>query len=544
MYSSKETSIDRLIARYASRRIGRRDFLKGAVALGFSVSYASALLAACAQESPVKQSTERLRARLEADIENLDPAFQPGHIEYIVTYNIFQNLVTHKPGTFETVNELAKKWEGSEDGLRWDFELKKGIQFHGGYGELTAEDVKFSFERIAGLTEPKLDSPYQGDWAALEEVRVTGKYTGSVILKEPYAPLMTTTIPAVAGQIVSKKAVLELGDEFATRPIGTGPYEFVEWERNQRVVLRKFDKYSGAANYAPPPIWKEIDFVVIPEENASEIALETGELDFALLSTSAIDRFENNDQFNVAKRTTLDYNWIGMNVRHENFKDKNVRLAVRHGVDVPSILEAAFEGRWTQASAILAPGMPVGYWKEAPVYERNVERARQYLAKAGAKGREIQMTATESDPGADVVAQVVQENLKEVGFNVDVQLQEAGVFEQTTPEANAKKQLFYVGFTTNPDPHWSTVWLTCDQVGVWNFMSWCNEEYSRLDEQAARETNQNERQEMYVDMQRVMDEDAVAVWVAWPTLYYGMKKGITPSIRPDGRYNAWDFRLV
>lgn len=542
MRPDREASIDELAARYVSRRIGRRQFLKGAVALGLSVSSAGAVLVACGEESANPPTTKRLRVHLDEDMENLDPAIQPGHADYVVAFNIFQNLVTYKPGTFELVNELAEKWEGSEDGLRWDFELKKGIQFHGGYGELTAEDVKFSFERIAGLTEPKLDSPYQSDWSALEEVRVTGKHTGSVILKEPYAPLMTTTVPIQAGQIVSKKAVLERGEKFGTQPIGTGPYEFVRWDRGQRVVLNKFDKYGGAADYAPPPVWKQIDFVVIGEDNPTEIALETGELDFAALPTSAIDRFEGNDQFEIIKKTSLNYNWIGMNVKHENFEDKNARLAVRYGVDVPSIIEAAFDGRWTQASAIIPPGMPVGYWKEAPVYERDVQKAKRYLSKAGAQGRKIQMAVAQAEPGSKTTAQVVQQNLKEVGFDVSVQVQDNAVFGQTTQQANAKRQLFYTGFTTNPDPHWSTVWFTCDQVNVWNWMSWCNEEYSRLDKQAARETDQAKRQDMYVDMQRVMDEDAAAVWVAWPTEYYATVKGIKPTVRPDGRFVAWDFR--
>ncbi len=206
MQHNKEVPIDSLVDRFTSGRIGRREFLKGAAALGLSVSSAGALLAACGGESGTsEQSTDLLNVHIGADIGSLDPAFQPSQQDYEVAFNIFQNLVAYKPGTWKLVNELAEEWEGSEDGLRWDFRLKKGIQFHGGYGEMTAEDVKFSFERIAGLTKPKIESTYQADWSALEEVRVTGKYTGTVVLKEPFAPLMNTTVPINAGQIVSKK---------------------------------------------------------------------------------------------------------------------------------------------------------------------------------------------------------------------------------------------------------------------------------------------------------------------------------------------------
>jgi peptide/nickel transport system substrate-binding protein len=536
-----ENAIRELAAAYAGRRIDRRSFIREAMAVGLSASALGSVLTACqGAEGPV--STDSLSVHLDEDIGSLDPALQPGHADYMVGYNIFQNLVTFRPGTFEPVNELAEKWEGSGDGMRWDFELKKGIQFHGGFGEMTAEDVKYSFERVAGIADPELNSPYQTDWSALQEVRVTGKYTGTVILKTPFAPLMNSTVTSNSGQIVSKKAVLKLGKKFGTQPVGTGPYEFVSWQRNQQVSLRKFDKYGGAADYAPPPVWKQIDFLVIGEDNPTEIAMESGELQFGLLSTGGVDRFESNDDFNVLKRRTLDYNWIGMNVEHEKLRDKNVRLAIRYGIDIDAILQAAYDGRWERATAILPPTMPLGYWKDAPAYQRDVDKAKAYLAKAGAQGRSLDMAVSSDEPGADAVAQVVQQNLREVGLNISVLVQDPGTFGATTPEGNAQRQLFYTGFTSNPDPHWSTVWFTCDMVGTWNWMSWCNQEFSQFEEKSVRTTDEAERERICVDQQRVMDDDVSALWVAWPTLYYAADKSIKPSLRPDGRFLAWDFR--
>ena len=545
----KRDQVGVLVEEYAARKINRRQFLQRAVGLGMSVSAAGTLLAACGGDDEgggetagaPSVSTGQLRIHLDEDIENLDPAINPGHTDTAVSSNIFENLVVYEPDSFEVVNELAETFESSGDGLRHDFKLKEGIQFHGGYGELTAEDVKFSYERIAGLTKPKLESPYQSDWAALKTVEVKDQYSGTIVLKEPFAPLTTTTLPVQAGQIVSKKAVEERGEDFGTSPIGTGPYEFVEWQRRQHVLLRQFADYGGAADYLEKPSWKEIRFVVVAEDNPTAIALETGELDFAVLPTTAVERFQDSDDFEVFEKTTLNYNWIGMNVEHENLSDKNVRLAVIHGIDVPSIIEAAFDGRWTRATAIIPPGMPLGHWEDAPVYERDVEQAQGFLSQAGAEGLALEMTVSDGEEGAATVAEIVQANLNEVGFNIEVVVQEGGVFGLAEPEANAKKQLFYTGFTTNPDPSWSTVWFTCDQVGVWNWMSWCNEEYSRLDRQAARETDEQTRHEMYVRMQQIMDEDAVALWVAWPTEILASRSGIQPAIQPDGGYHAWAF---
>jgi len=149
--------------------ISRRNVLRYSALLGVGFVAGVPILAACGKEGATKAdiSTKLLRLHLDADISNLDPAFNAGHTNTTVRANIFQHLVTYRPDKFELVNELAEKFEPSSDGLRIDFTLKKGIQFHGGYGELTADDVKFSFERIAGLTTPPIKSSYKSDWGPL-----------------------------------------------------------------------------------------------------------------------------------------------------------------------------------------------------------------------------------------------------------------------------------------------------------------------------------------------------------------------------------------
>ena len=139
-----------------------------------------------------------------------------------------EGLISFRPGTFTNANCLATSLEPSKDGKRIHFTLRQGVEFHGGYGELTSEDVKYSYERIAGLTKPNIHAVYQGDWNALQRVKTEGKYAGTIILKEQFAPLDRSTLPSGAGLVTSKKAVEKLGKKFATHPIGTGPYEFTK----------------------------------------------------------------------------------------------------------------------------------------------------------------------------------------------------------------------------------------------------------------------------------------------------------------------------
>lgn len=476
-----------------------------------------------------------LKLRLISDIENLDPAFQPTWEDEYASNGIMQPLVGYKPGTWDLVNVLAESLEQSEDGLTIDFKLKEGIQFHGGYGELTAEDVKFSYERIA---DPATESYYSIDWETLDHVEVTGKYTGQIILKEPFAPLWNSTLPLVSSWVLSKKAFEEMGgEEFALHPIGTGPYEFTEWVPNQYVKLTRFQDYWGEA-----PEWDELQFIPIVEDSAAEIALETGEIDFGSVSSAAVERFAADPNFTVYNVPSLDFQWLAMNVQHPNLKDVNVRKAIMNAVDVESIIDAAFNGEWQRACALIAPGQ-VGAWDDAPCYSPpDLDKAREYMQAAGLETLDLTLTIDDAE-ASRTVAEVIQANLAEIGINVEISVEDSsGFWEGGMGEAGrTNRQLTFVGYGTTPDPSWSTVWFTCDQVPEWNWMYWCNERYDELHSAAIRELDPDKRTEMYIEMQKLMDEDAIAVWIAYPTFHYVSRADLQASITPHGRFMGWNF---
>jgi peptide/nickel transport system substrate-binding protein len=537
---------------WEEEELDRKEFLRHAGIVGASAAAGMAALSqpvaaagrrvAEIQAQARQAASRRITIRLTSDIKNLDPAFEPADPDLQTIFNIYENLVSFKPGTFKTVNTLAEVWEPSKNGLQYHFKLKKGVEFHRKFGELTADDVKFSFERIAGLTKPPITSPYVNNWSALERVRVTGKYTGIIQLKRPYAPLMTLTIPGDTGQIVSRKAVEKLGDLFATQPVGTGPYEFVKWVPQQYVLLKKFSRYSGSSSgYARAPEWDEIQFDVIGDDHAAQIALQSGALDFTQIPLTATSQVVSSG-FKIGERTTFGYKWIGMNLEDPMFQDINLRLAIRYAIDVPSIIAAAFEGKWPRATSNIPSIMPVGHWKKAPRYKRDLAKAAAYFAKTGLKNPTIKMTYDLNEPGGGTVAQVVQANLKDVGINVQVQGVEHGSFLVTGAAPQQDRHLFYVGFGSQPDPAQSMQWFTCDQLNVWNYMYWCNKEFTSLAAKGQTETDPAKRTKIYVRMQEIWDENANAIWVAWPSLFFAWKKGIRPSLRPDGRIIAWNFR--
>lgn len=521
----------------------RRCVLKGALATG--VAGMAGVVPGPFSFAVAADNDKILEIRLAADIQNLDPAFEPQDYDLQVIFNIYENLVGFRPGTFELINTLAESWTPSADGTRFEFKLKEGMRFHRGYGDVTAEDVKFSFERIAGLTQPPVDSPYKKLWAALQEVQVTGPYSGVIVLKHATAPLMNLTVPNNVGQIVSKKAVEELGDKFATNPVGTGTYEFVEWRPRERIVLRKFKEYSGANSaYAKPVEWEEIHFLPIPEDSSAEISLESGDLDFGAVPLSAVSRFEGDDNFTVHERTGFGYKFIGMNIEDPALSNIDVRKAIRFAIDVPAILAAGFEGRWQRATAVLPPSMPFGHWENAPVVDRDLDKAREHMKKAGVSELTLNFTYNNSEPGGATVAEIAQANLKEIGITLNVTGQENAIAMQTGEEAQKGRQIFYVGFGSQGDPAQSMSWFTCEQINKWNLMGWCDDAFTKLAAAGIAEMDQAKRKDIYFEMQRMWDEAANAVWIAWPTTFFAARKGLDPSLRPDGRMLAWNFRTA
>lgn len=503
--------------------------------LALAVSLAAALfLASCGGETaPAAEDAPRIvKIRINADIKNLDPARRYTQWDDVVAKTLFSGLVRYSPNSYEIEKDLAEEFEISDDGKEIYFKLKEGALFHGEAGEVTAEDVKYSYERFL---DPDTGSAYADDWSSLDRVEVTGTYEGKIILKQPFAPLMKTTLPLNSGSIVPKDYVEEVGlDGFTTDVVGSGPYYLAEWNPNQTVIVKKNPDYFGRE-----PYWDEIHFKVIKDHQSAEIALQAGEIQFAQISENAAEDFKADDNFAVSDNPNLDYKWIGINVENPKLADPNVRKAIRAAVNVPDILEVAYNGQVEQETGLVAPGL-IGYWDEAPLYEQDLEKAKEYLAKAGVDELELRMDIVdESEYRA--WAQVLQENLKQIGITVEINPLEYGTYwEIGSGEKGKKLELFSSSFQMQPDPSWATMWFTSEQVGVWNWMRWSSSEFDALHEKGLVEMDSARRDEIYRKMQQLMDQDAVAIWITHGKTFYAYDpEAVTPAMTP---HNALQFR--
>jgi len=538
-----------LVTDYTGNRIGRRQFLSRAMALGLSGSAAGVLLSACGSSTKpgtsggaasAKPPTTTLTYRPQVDIQNLDPAFWVSQDDAIVFNCIYEGLVTFRPGTWQVVNQLAESFEASADGLQFHFKLKQGIEWQKGYGEVRASDVKFSYERIAGLTKPNLNSPYSGDWSALETVQVTGPYEGTIILKQPFAPLMHSTLPASSGLVIPEKAVTALGKKFATSPVGSGPYEFVSWVPGQHTTLKSFDRYSGANKaFAAKAPWATIETDVIGSDNTAFEAISTGSVAFGYIPPALVSQAESSGSLRVYSRPTLNYQFLS--ISQKNVPNLNLRRAIRSAIDVPGIIKAAYNGRWTRAYGIIPSSMGIGYWAGAPHYNQDLALAKQYLDKSGESNVTLTL-AVQNDTPDESAAQVIAANLAQIGIKVSIEPEDSATIDDIPGNGGGgpHRQLVYGGYVSEPDPYWSFIWFTCAQIGLWNWSDWCDPHFTSFLNQALGTYDVAKRDQLYIEASKLWDAQANIVWVAYPTWYFAAQSWVKPSLRPDGYPYLWN----
>jgi peptide/nickel transport system substrate-binding protein len=237
----------------------------------------------------------------------------------------------------------------------------------------------------------------------------------------------------------------------------------------------------------------------------------------------------------VWKKPSLRYRWIAMNVQHPKLEDINVRKAIIYGIDVPSILQATYLGQAERECALVPPGL-VGHWEDAPCYERDVEKAKEYLAEAGLDSLDLTLMLQDTSEYR-TWAEIAQQNLQEVGINLELVPMDSSAYWSTSfgEDAVENNELLTSNYSMQPDPAWATMWFTCDQVTVWNTQSWCNEEYDELHRKGLVTVDPEEREQIYIDMQKIWDEAAMTVWITHGSMTYGHTPAIAPATTPHGQ---------
>jgi peptide/nickel transport system substrate-binding protein len=511
--------------------INRREFLRRTSLAGMAVAGMSDVSWAL--------RGDQLHIRNYQDLASLDPPFTLSGAEGMVADAIFQNLLQFKAdGSWDMQPDAAEYFEAIDD-THYAFRLKRGQMFSNGFGEMTADDVKFSFERVIDPSNNAINAP---DMGTLSHVDVHDRYSGTFVLHSPYSAFLSIGVASYG--IVSREAVTSVGGRFGVRPpCCSGPYLFRDWQAQRKTILERNPNWEG-----PEAAFSEIHIYAMVDPKASEMAFEAGELDCAEISVESVVPFEKNMPPNSAIElhpSGRNY-WLGMNLSNPALRDLRVRRAIQYAIDVEAVVEAAWFGL-AEPSMGPVPRDMLGCREHTLIpASGDLDAARSLLKEAGVS-LPLRLRLDVSNIPLDLAAvQVMQWSLKKVGIEVDIRSQDSGTFLSLGSEEAGDQwrdiQLFMNSFIGSADPYYSLVWFTSKQIGQWNWERFSNDEFDRLNDLALATTNEAERDRMYQRMQDLMEESGCYRFISNGVMPQIVRKTVKPAFSPDGYAILRGFR--
>lgn len=498
------------------------------------------ITAACMSSCGTRSGEDTLVIGIAQTIPTMDPAMHRDRMTESVHRNMFDGLVT-RDANMRVVPELAESWRLIDD-CTWEFRLRKGIRWHNG-DPFTAADVKFTLERI--IEPNRIDgrsSPRKGLLGPLKKAEVIDDYTVNLITSKPW-PTLLAMLPF--HEIVPKGYIEKKGDVyFAEHPVGTGPFRFVDWRKGEHIILERFTEYYGGAPDIPPVGLANIERLIfrpVPETATRVAALKAGECGLiALLPPHLIDHITADRRTRVLSCPGTKSFYVGMNCTRPPFDDLRLRQAMNYAVDMQSIVESILEG-----SAVVLPGPLVtdafGHDPLLRVYDQDVERARQLIVQTGGVDDvafDLDCTQDTKEAATAIVAQ-----LEKVGMNVRLRIWEWGVLRAELEQQTRTCFLSNWG-NASLDPV-GILNPTLRTGGRGNYTGYSNPDVDRILDEAMITMDQQTRQEMYQEAERILHREVPWIFGYSMKEIYAARSEVQNWIpTPDGRINMHDVMIV
>jgi peptide/nickel transport system substrate-binding protein len=373
------------------------------------------VLGACRGEGPAASTLIWARS---ADSATLDPAEVEWGEDAKIVENLYEGLVAFGSGSVEVEPRLAERWSISEDGLTWTFELRSGIRFHDG-AAFDAEAAAFSLRRLIDPEHPhrpKLPPPYGSTYADLDRIDADGPSRLHVRLKRPSA-LLLQHLALFSACIVSPPAVKREGAAFPRRPSGTGPYLLAAWDPDVRIVLDRFDGYWG-----PRPAFARVIVIPVKSPQTAIEKLRRGEVHVVDHPTLAdVKALQGDPAVVVDTGASMSVCYLGFNLTKPPYDRAEFRRAVSLALDRDALNQIAYHGLAEPASNLVPPAI----WKDlcpTPPYERDLEQARELVAKFPPGSRKVELIHMTFGrpyiPEPQRVAEWVKDQLGRIGLEV------------------------------------------------------------------------------------------------------------------------------
>ena len=490
---------------------------------------ADAAPAAADSGEPVAGGT--LRVAFQNEWAGLDPHIASSYSSYQILNNVLEGL-TFYDDDMNLQPWLAESWEQSEDGLTWTFHLRQGVLFSNGR-EMTAEDVKWSYER---LIDPETGAGNAARVGPPEtQIEAIDDYTVAITHPEPFGIFPQSVGFDKSTGIVAKESLED--DGTINVPIGTGPFQISEVEGTTRLVLTKNENYWQEGL----PYLDSIEITPIPDDTVRETALRGGEVDWILaIAPQSYEAMQEDANIVVDTAPQLSYDYIGINLTREPFTDVRVRQAIALALDREQLCAAGFFGICEAIQGPIGTGSP-WFFDYAP-YGQDVERAKELLAEAGyADGFEMELLPTVQYGETVRAAQVLQQQLAAIGITASINAPEWS--EWLELEGNFQYDAYICNWNGLIDAD-QYYYLQHRTGQVFNFTGYSNEDFDALVDEGRSISDFDQRYAIYEKANQILVDDA-------PYVYMYNKKEIRAyapnvhgfTVRPDQANNFWTVWL-
>jgi len=529
----------------AGGQLNRRTFLARSAAtlaagagLPFLAGSSMGVLGGCTARRSEADLAKKLVIGIWSDVRTLDPAMCNMALDGAIVCNI------HEPLTWfgldlKLAPKLALSWEAENDARAWVFKLRPNVTFHDGT-PFNAEAVKFHFDRIRF---PETKSNRLTKIAKLDHSEVIDDLTIRFHMKGPFA-VWPILIRDAFASIVSPTRAREapVPEQYKWHPVGTGPYEFVEYRPDQFIRLRKNHRHWDAANYHV----EELEFRPVREPTTRLILLEQGELDIADLSYAHAEVIEKAGHVHVDRVPALRISYIGLNYQKPPLNDPRVRRALNYAINREDIIKYAFRGTYDASYGPLPHSLPA-YNANTTKYMYDPTRAKQLLADAGhAKG--LRLTLWSMDRAADrAMAETLHEQMRMVGVDLNIVMYDQAVYwdkfdafltdkGEKFPTRDGVFDMFLAGWTGGESAYGFLDPLFRSTSSS-NSSFYENKEVDRLLDEALNTADEAARDEIYKRVQEIIVDDAPWVFAYFTRLLIGHGKRITGwKVHPAGEY--------
>jgi len=491
----------------------------------------SLLAAVIAVGAPAGAQTPRDRFvfALSGGPDTLDPQATAATLAFQVNKSLYDTLV-EPDDDGKLMPALAESWTVSADGLTWTFKLRAGVKFHHGK-TLDAGDVKATFERIV---DPATRSPKRNDFGAVRSVEAVDPLTVRIVLGERFAPFLAT-LGQGWGAILPADLIARR-QNFATQPVGTGPFTVAEWQRDSFIRLQRFDGYWRKGE----PKLREVLIRFVPERAVKVAGLLSAEFD-AVDGVDPLDlpRVRANANVKIIRQVTSLVNVVAVNNSRPALRDVRVRRALWYAIDRKQVLKTAYGDESIVTNVFMDVVSPF-YADIADPYPYNVEQAKKLLAEAGyASGLTLDLALPQPYQAHIDAGQLVQGMLAKVGVTARPRVVEWG-FWLSRVFGGGEYDLTIIGHTGKLDPDGR---LAGYGTPGRNYVRYENQKVEDLVLAGRITTSPDLRRRIYTEVLKMMTDEVMLVPLGTPVLYAATQKNVR-DFRQLYAIDTYDFRKL